>query len=53
MANPDPRWPAVIYPIHYVEKILKPLGWVPRERTRGWSGNYGEREELDAAPGLP
>jgi hypothetical protein len=25
LAKPDPRWPALIYPIHYVEKILKPL----------------------------
>lgn len=25
LAKPDPRWPAMIYPIHYVEKILKPL----------------------------
>ena len=24
LAKPDPRWPAMIYPIHYVEKILKP-----------------------------
>src|SRR5215210_6956997 len=22
LAKPDPRWPAMIYPIHYVEKIL-------------------------------
>jgi len=25
LAKPDSRWPAMIYPIHYVEKILKPL----------------------------
>ncbi len=25
LAKPDPRWPAMIYPIHYVEKVLKPL----------------------------
>ena len=25
LAKPDLRWPAMIYPIHYVEKILKPL----------------------------
>ena len=25
LAKPDPRWPAMIYPIHYVERILKPL----------------------------
>ena len=25
LAKPDPRWPAMIYPIHYVEKILKPF----------------------------
>ena len=25
LAKPDPRWPAMIYPIHYVEKLLKPL----------------------------
>jgi hypothetical protein len=25
LAKPDPRWPAIIYPIRYVEKILKPL----------------------------
>jgi hypothetical protein len=25
LAKPDPRWSAMIYPIHYVEKILKPL----------------------------
>ncbi len=25
LAKPDPRWPAMIYPIRYVEKILKPL----------------------------
>jgi hypothetical protein len=25
LSKPDPRWPAMIYPIHYVEKILKPL----------------------------
>jgi hypothetical protein len=24
LTKPDPRWPATIYPIHYVEKILKP-----------------------------
>ena len=25
LSKPDPRWPSMIYPIHYVEKILKPL----------------------------
>jgi hypothetical protein len=25
LAKPDPRWPAMVYPIHYIEKILKPL----------------------------
>jgi hypothetical protein len=25
IAKPDPRWPAMIYPIHHVEKVLKPL----------------------------
>ncbi len=25
ISKPDPRWPAMIYPIHHVEKILKPL----------------------------
>jgi hypothetical protein len=25
LAKPDPRWPAMIYPIQYIEKILKPL----------------------------
>ena len=25
LAKPEPRWPAMIYPIRYVEKILKPL----------------------------
>jgi hypothetical protein len=25
LAKPDPRWPSMIYPIHYVEKVLKPL----------------------------
>src|ERR687890_169898 len=25
LAKPDPRWPSMIYPIQYVEKILKPL----------------------------
>jgi len=25
LAKPDPRWPAMIYPIRYVEKILGPL----------------------------
>ena len=25
LAKPDPRWPSMLYPIHYVEKILKPL----------------------------
>lgn len=24
LAKPDPRWPAMIYPIQYVEKVLKP-----------------------------
>jgi hypothetical protein len=25
LAKPDPRWPSMIHPVHYVEKILKPL----------------------------
>ncbi len=25
LARPDPRWPSMIHPVHYVEKILKPL----------------------------
>jgi hypothetical protein len=25
LAKPDPRWASTIYPIHYVEKVLKPL----------------------------
>jgi hypothetical protein len=25
LAKPDPRWPAMIYPISHVEKILKPM----------------------------
>lgn len=25
IAKPDPRWAAMIYPIYYVEKVLKPL----------------------------
>lgn len=25
LAKPDPRWPAMIYPIHHVEKVLRPL----------------------------
>src|ERR671916_3485679 len=29
LAKPDPRWPAMIYPIQYVEKILKPLAQGP------------------------
>jgi hypothetical protein len=25
LAKPDPRWPSMIHPVHYLEKILKPL----------------------------
>ena len=25
LAKPDPRWPSMIHPVQYVEKILKPL----------------------------
>ena len=25
LAKPDPRWASMIYPVHYVEKILKPM----------------------------
>jgi len=25
LARPDPRWPSMIHPVHYVEKVLKPL----------------------------
>jgi hypothetical protein len=44
LAKPDPRWPAMIYPIHYVEKILKPL-------VQGSERAYARLErQLAAAP---
>ena len=45
LAKPDPRWPAMIYPIHYVEKILKPL-------VQGSERTYArlERQLAEEAP---
>ena len=43
IAKPDPRWPAMIYPIHYVEKILKPL-------VQGSERAYSKLERQLAAP---
>jgi len=45
LAKPDPRWPAMIYPIHYVEKILKPL-------VQGSERTYArlERQLADDSP---
>jgi hypothetical protein len=43
LAKPDPRWPAMIYPIHYVEKILKPL-------VQGSERAYSRLERQLAAP---
>lgn len=44
LAKPDPRWPAMIYPIRYVEKILKPL-------VQGSERNYARLERQLAANG--
>jgi hypothetical protein len=44
LAKPDPRWPAMIYPIHYVEKILKPL-------VQGSERAYARLERQLAASG--
>jgi hypothetical protein len=44
LAKPDPRWPAMIYPIHYVEKILKPL-------VQGSERAYARLERQFAANG--
>ena len=43
LAKPDPRWPAMIYPIHHVEKILKPL-------VQGSERAYSRLERQLAAP---
>ena len=43
LAKPDPRWPAMIYPIHHVEKILKPL-------VQGSERAYSRLEWQLAAP---
>jgi hypothetical protein len=44
LAKPDPRWPAMIYPIHYVEKVLKPL-------VQGSERAYSRLERQLAATG--
>jgi hypothetical protein len=44
LAKPDPRWPAMIYPIHYVEKVLKPL-------VQGSERAYSRLERQVAANG--
>ena len=44
LAKPDPRWPAMIYPIHYVEKILKPL-------VQGFERAYSRLERQLATTG--
>jgi hypothetical protein len=44
LAKPDPRWPAMIYPIHYVEKILKPL-------VQGSERSYSKLERQLTAAG--
>ena len=44
LAKPDPRWPAMIYPIHHVEKILKPL-------VQGSERAYSRLERQLAATG--
>jgi hypothetical protein len=44
LAKPDPRWPAMIYPIHYVEKVLKPL-------LQNSEGAYARLERQLAANG--
>ncbi len=43
LAKPDPRWPTMIYPIHYIEKILKPL-------VQGSGRAYSRLERQLAAP---
>ena len=43
LAKPDPRWSAMIYPIHHVEKILKPL-------VQGSERAYSRLERQLAAP---
>jgi hypothetical protein len=45
LAKPDPRWPAMIYPIHYVEKTLKPL-------VQGSERAYSRLERQLAAPAM-
>ncbi len=45
LAKPDPRWPAMIYPIHYVEKTLKPL-------VQGSKRAYSRLERQLAAPAM-
>ncbi|MGF1470389.1 MAG: hypothetical protein ACFB50_01450 [Rubrobacteraceae bacterium] len=44
LAKPDPRWPAMIYPIHYVEKLLKPL-------VQGSERDYARLERYISANG--
>lgn len=44
LAKPDPRWPAMIYPIHHVEKVLKPL-------VQGSERAYSRLERQLAATG--
>src|SRR5919202_3001445 len=44
LAKPDPRWPAMIYPISYVEKILKPL-------VQGFERAYARLERQLASNG--
>lgn len=45
LAKPDPRWPAMIYPIYHVEKMLKPV-------VQGSERAYArlERHLVSAAP---
>src|SRR5919199_1884921 len=45
LAKPDPRWPSMIYPIHYVEKILKPL-------VQGSERSYSRLERQLAASAM-
>jgi hypothetical protein len=45
LAKPDPRWPSMIYPIHYVEKILKPL-------VQGSERAYSRLERQLVAPAM-
>jgi hypothetical protein len=44
LAKPDPRWPAMIYPIHHVEQVLKPL-------VQGSERAYSRLERQLAATG--